>query len=227
MKKNIAHIEQIYTILQKEVQTYKVPVVELMRVQTKDPFKILVTTILSARTNDATTAEAAKRLFDKVNTIIDLETLSTHEIEQLIFPVGFYKNKARFLKELPIVLKTKFQGNIPQTIDELIQLPGVGRKTANLVMSVAFEKPAICVDIHVHRITNRIGMVKTSTPLETEMELRKILPEEFWKPTNAIFVPFGQFLCRPVNPKCNQCPIYHVCSRNNVQQKKKKLKSKR
>ncbi len=206
-------IDQIFTILQEEVKKYKVPVVDLIKVQTGSPFKILVATILSARTNDRTTSEVCSRLFKVVENADDFNRFSEDEIADLIFPVGFYKNKARFLKELPLALNEKFNGIIPKTIDELVTLPGVGRKTANLVLAQAFEIPAICVDVHVHRILNRIDYVRTKTPYDTEMRLRKKLPKKYWLTVNTVFVMFGQYLCRPINPKCDICPINHLCAK--------------
>jgi endonuclease-3 len=139
----------------------------------------------------------------------------------LIYPVGFYKTKAKNLKKMAEMLKKDFSGKVPYDIDELVKLPGVGRKTANLVVSVAFSQDSICVDTHVHKILNRIGYIKTKNPLETEMVLREKLPKKMWSQTNRIFVPFGQKLCRPVSPKCDICPIYKYCKRINV----KKLSS--
>lgn len=205
-------IHSVYKILKNEVAKYRVPVVDLVQIQTKDPFKVLVATILSARTKDETTVNACKKLFAKVKKIDDFNKLEVKEIEKLIFPVGFYHNKAKFLKQLPSTLKEKFNNNIPQTVDELIQLPGVGRKTANLVVAIAFNKPAICVDVHVHRISNRLGYIKTKTPFESEMALRKKLPKQYWTTYNSILVAFGQFLCRPINPHCNICPITKYCN---------------
>src|SRR3989344_5688401 len=155
MKKRV-DIIKIYKILEFKVQKYPAPVVEFMKIQTNDPFKILISTILSARTKDMTTAKVCQKLFEKVQTFKDLEEISLQDLEKLIFPVGFYKNKAKQLKELAVMIKEEFQEKIPQTIEELIHLPGVGRKTANLVVAVAFEKPGICVDVHVHRILNRL-----------------------------------------------------------------------
>lgn len=209
-------IEKIYKILNREIKNMDVPVIELVEAQTKDPFKILVSTILSARTKDEVTAKVSLRLYKKVKTTEDLKKLSIKQIEKLIYPVGFYKTKARHLKQLPVILDTKFDSKIPQTIEELILLPGVGRKTANLVVSIAFKKPAICVDVHVHRILNRIGYIKTKNPLETEMVLRKKLPKKMWSLTNRIFVPYGQGLCKPVSPFCSKCKIYKYCKRVNV-----------
>ena len=187
--------------------------------QTHDPFCVLVGTILSARTKDACTAGAVKRLFSaetqrrggKPFRPESLERLSVEEIEKLIYPVGFYHDKARHLKELPKVLKEKFGGVLPHTVEELCELPGVGRKTANLTVAVGFDLPAICVDVHVHRICNWLKLVKTSKPVETEMALRKILPVKYWKTWNSHLVSFGQTRCDPVRPKCDGCPIAKYC----------------
>ena len=219
-------INKIYETLAKEFKKYSLPIVDLIEVQTKDPFKVLVTTILSARTKDQTTSVAAARLFKTVNNAEDLEKLSVVEIEKLIAPVGFFHNKAKYLKKLPAVLKEKFQNKVPDEIEELLQLPGVGRKTANLVRTIAFRKPGICVDVHVHRISNRLGLVKTKTPLETEMELRKILPLRYWIDFNSYLVAFGQNHCYPRNPKCSTCPIYDECERVEVETKFKKTEEK-
>lgn len=213
------NIDEIYKILKREVEHYKVPIVDLVEAQTKDPFRILVATILSARTNDKTTAVACKKLFAKVNSVKDLEKLTIKQLEKLIYPVGFYRNKTKQLKQLPIVLKEKFNNKIPNTIEELIELPGVGRKTANLVLAIAFKIPAICVDTHVHKIMNRLGYVKTENPLQTEIALRKKLPKKYWLKINYILVAFGQNLCRPINPHCNICPVHKYCKRVGVKTK--------
>nr|MCU0610113.1 hypothetical protein [Chitinispirillaceae bacterium] len=166
MNRYSSEIRDVYWILKREFAKNRMPVVELIETQTKDPFKVLVATMLSARTKDETTAAASQRLFAHVNTQAELSKLSISEIERLIFPVGFYHVKARHLKKLPCVLLELFGGNVPQTVEELIRLPGVGRKTANLVVAVAFNKPAVCVDVHVHRIFNRLGYLVTRNPLE-------------------------------------------------------------
>jgi endonuclease III len=210
------NIDQIYKILNKETKKYRVPVVDLIGAQTRDPFKVLVTTIISARTKDQVTMKAVKKLFSKINNYKELKILTEKQIEKLIYPAGFYHTKARHLKRLGQVLEEKFEGRIPSTIEELIELPGVGRKTANLVLAVAFNKPAICVDTHVHRIMNRLGYIKTKTPLETEMTLRKKLPKKYWTTINSIIVAFGQFLCRPINPKCEVCPIIKYCEQIKI-----------
>jgi endonuclease III len=209
-------IQKIYSILEKEIKKYNAPVIELVKAQTNDPFKILIATILSARTKDSTTATVCRNLFAVIKNLNDLKKIKEDELAKLIFPVGFYKTKAKHLKQLPIVIEKEFNGKIPQSIEELVLLPGVGRKTANLVLSVAFEKPAICVDVHVNRILNRIGYIKTKNPLETEMVLREKLPKNLWSKTNRIFVPYGQMLCKPIHPLCSKCKIYDYCERDGV-----------
>ena len=204
-------MESVYKILSEEFKKNRTPIVDLIDVQTGDPFKVLVATILSARTKDETTAAAARRLFERVKGLDDLDKLTEKEVSKLIFPVGFYKVKARHLKQLPSAIRELFDGEIPQDVDELTKLPGVGRKTANLVVAVAFKKPAVCVDVHVHRIMNRLGYIDTKTPLQTEMELRKTLPQKFWTTFNSYFVSFGQHTCSPVRPKCDGCPIRKYC----------------
>lgn len=194
----------------------RAPIMDLIAEQTEDTFRILVGTILSARTKDACTASACERLFARASTPEALATLSVAELEEIIFPVGFFRTKARMLKRLPEVLQERFKGILPDTVEELCELPGVGRKTANLVVALGFGKPAICVDVHVHRITNRLGLLKTATPFETEMELRRILPVRYWRTWNSYLVAFGQTRCTPRNPKCTGCPIRTWCARVGV-----------
>lgn len=211
-----AEIPQVNRILRQEYLKHDAPVVELTKSRTDDPFQILVTTILSARTKDETTSEVADRLFKVVKCAADLKKISQAELEKLIFPIGFYHTKAKHLRQLPLVLDELFGGTIPDNIDDLCELPGVGRKVANLVVAVAFNKPAICVDVHVHRICNRLGLMKTSTPFDTEMRLRKILPERYWITWNSYLVSFGQTVCAPVSPKCSLCRISGYCARVGV-----------
>lgn len=210
--KDIAIVDEA---LSREFEAHSAPIIELIKAQTDDPFCVLVGTILSSRTKDACTAGAVSRLFATAAgerfSPSDLERLSEEEIEKLIYPVGFYHVKAKHLKELPIVLREKFNGIVPNTVEELCELPGVGRKTANLTVAVGFDLPAICVDVHVHRICNNLRIVKTKTPLETEMKLREILPTKYWKTWNSVFVSFGQTRCDPVRPRCNGCPIVKYC----------------
>jgi len=209
-------IDIIYKILKNKLINYTIPLAEQIHVKKKDPFFVLIATILSARTKDTITSKVCDNLFKEIKTFKDIENISQNRLEKLIYPVGFYKTKTRNLKKLPNEINNLFNGEIPQEIDDLIKLSGVGRKTANLVRSVAFNKPGVCVDTHVHRITNRLGFVKTRTPTETEMKLRKILPEKYWNNTNYLFVILGQNICLPRNPHCNNCPIYKHCPRINV-----------
>jgi exodeoxyribonuclease-3 len=211
----MVEISRLIAAVKKEVETYQVPVVDLMAVQTQDPFKILVATILSARTKDETTAKAAERLFKKAPDLDSLAALSEKEIQKLIYPVGFYASKAGYLAKLPQAMEV-FSGKVPDDIDSLVTLPGVGRKTANLVVSVAFGKPAICVDTHVHRIMNIWGYVQTKTPLKTEMALREKLPQKHWITINSILVAFGQGTCKPVAPHCDRCVIRTLCPQIGV-----------
>lgn len=209
------NIDTIINILEQEVARYSTPIVDLIAVQTRDPYRVLVATILSARTKDETTAKAAARLFKKAPDIQRLSLLREEEIAHLIYPVGFYRNKAAYLTKLPEALKP-FDNTIPEDIETLVRLPGVGRKTANLVVSRAFNKQAICVDTHVHRIMNIWGYVRTKTPLATEMALREKLPVHYWQKINSILVAFGQGTCKPVRPHCDQCVIAHLCPKIGV-----------
>ncbi len=208
-------IEAFLKIVAHEVADKRVPIVDLIAVQTRDPFKVLVATILSARTKDETTAAAAARLFASAPDLQRLAVLSEEKIAGLIYPVGFYRNKAGYLARLPEAL-ARFGNTIPDTVEQLITLPGVGRKTANLVVAVAFEKPAICVDTHVHRIMNIWEYVTTTTPLATEMALREKLPLCHWLTVNSLLVAFGQSVCRPVAPHCDSCPLEKVCPKRGV-----------
>ncbi len=209
------NINKFLRAVGEAVAEKKVPIVDLIAVQSRDPYKVLTATILSARTKDETTTQAAARLFKKASSISELALLGEEEIEKLIYPVGFYKNKAKFLKKLPEALE-KFGNRVPDTIDELLTLPGVGRKTANLVVCAAFQKPAICVDTHVHRIMNIWRYVETSTPEQTENCLRQKLPSEHWMTVNSLLVAFGQSICRPMRPHCDICPLARECPRHGV-----------
>ena len=208
-------LESFVLALEKEVASYHTPVVDLIAVQTRDPFKVLVATILSARTRDETTAKASARLFNEAPDIHALAGLSEEKIRKLIQSVGFFNNKAKYLYSLPGALKA-YDDRVPDELDELLKLPGVGRKTANLVLSVAFDKPAICVDTHVHRIMNIWGFVNTKNPEATEKVLRKIVPVKYWKKINSILVTFGQERCKPVGPQCDCCLFEQDCPKIGV-----------
>ena len=207
----LSDLPEVVRRLKADFNSHRAPIMDLVAAQTNDPFRVLVGTILSARTKDACTAGACERLFARATNPADLDLLSENEIADLIFPVGFFRTKAKMLKRLPGVLREKFNGVLPDTVEALCELPGVGRKTANLVVALGFDKPAICVDVHVHRISNRFGLVRTGTPFETEMKLREILPKRYWKVWNSYIVAFGQTRCAPRNPKCAGCPIAEWC----------------
>ena len=185
--------------------------------QAEEPFQILIATLLSARTQDATTHAASTRLFRRARTPRAMVALTVGEIERLIYPVGFYRNKARHVKACCEMLVSRFGGRVPQTMDELVTLPGVGRKTANLVMILAFRsRRNICVDTHVHRISNRLGWVRTDAPEDTEHALYDTAPRRWWPHINRYLVTWGQNVCRPIGPRCGQCVIAAECPRIGV-----------
>jgi endonuclease-3 len=183
----------------------------------RKPWAVLVSTILSLRTKDEVTIVASRKLLEKAPGPVELNKMTETTIEKLIYPVGFYRNKATSLKKIASILLDKYGGKVPAVMEELLELPGVGRKTANLVLAEAFDLDAICVDIHVHRITNRCGWLISNNPEETEMILRNILPKKYWKRINYLLVLYGQQLCRPVSPFCSRCVIRKYCACNGVE----------
>jgi len=176
-----------------------------------DPYKVLVRTILSQRTRDENTDQATNNLFAKYKDIYEVVEAPTEDVQELIRPAGFYRVKAGRIQEVSQILIDEYGGEVPDTLDELVKLPGVGRKTANCVLVFAFELPAIPVDTHVHRISNRMGLVNTKTPDDTEMELSKIAPKELWIKLNDLMVQFGQNICKPTSPQCEACPVSYLC----------------
>lgn len=206
-------IIKVLKILKKEYKNWKNPIVTEIANNTGDPFRILISTVLSSRTKDKVTRLASKRLFQKASKPEEMIKLSSKDISNLIFPVGFYKTKARRIPEIIKILINKYDGNVPDNLEELLFLPGVGRKTANLVLTLGFGKPGICVDTHVHRISNRFGYVDTKTPEETEFSLRKRLPQKWWIIYNDLLVTLGQNICIPRKPKCNKCPVNIFCEK--------------
>ena len=204
--------------LAREIDGLELPAVEkISESQKEDPFQILISTLLSARTQDATTLAASTRLFARASTPAAVAGLRVKQIEKLIYPVGFYRNKAVFVRDAAKMIVAKFGGRVPSTLDELITLPGVGRKTANLVLILAFKSDEnICVDVHVHRIANRLGWVRTRTPEETEQALYKTIDRQWWPVINLYLVTWGQNVCRPVYPRCGDCAIVTACRRVNV-----------
>jgi len=204
-------------LVRREVRHWQEPVVGVVaRTSARDPFRILISCLLSLRTKDKTTSEASARLFALAHTPAGLLNLSRRKIERAIYPVGFYRTKAKAIHGICRRLLEVHGGKVPQSIEELITLPGVGRKTANLVVTVGYRKPGICVDIHVHRISNRWGYVKTRTPEETEQALRAQLPKRYWITFNDLLVPYGQNLCQPVSPFCSRCTLNAFCDRVGV-----------
>jgi endonuclease-3 len=182
----------------------------------RDPFRVLISCLLSLRTKDNTTGSASERLFQLASDVQTMAGLTVQKIEGAIYPVGFYRVKAERIKEISRMLVEKYHSKVPDTVDELLKLKGVGRKTANLVVTLGYKKPGICVDTHVHRITNRWGYVRTKNPEETEFNLRKKLPQKYWLGINGLLVAFGQGICRPISPFCSQCKIHSFCNRVGV-----------
>ena len=209
-------ISQIVSILKKEVKRLPTPSVTMVGKKWGSPFLVLISCILSLRTKDEVTLGASERLFKLATTPEQMLTLDIPVLEKTIYPVGFYKTKARNIKGICEVLLHQFGGQVPDDINTLLTLHGVGRKTANLVMTEGFGKPGICVDTHVHRISNRLGYVKTKTPEETEWALRKKLPGKFWIQYNELLVTWGQNVCKPVSPFCSRCSIRKLCRRVGV-----------
>ncbi|MBI4353030.1 MAG: endonuclease III [Candidatus Omnitrophica bacterium] len=210
------HLPETLRILRQEVKQWREPVVGTFAKGGNAPFKVLISTVLSLRTKDETTAGASHRLFALAGTPEGMLKLSSSQIEKVIYPVGFYRTKAKNILKICGDLLSRFGGRVPDTIEELLTLRGVGRKTANLVVTVAYGKHGICVDTHVHRISNRLGLVRTKTPEETEGVLRRILPKRYWITFNDILVTYGQNLCVPVSPFCSRCKVRKYCARVGV-----------
>jgi endonuclease-3 len=209
-------IGAVMDVLRRAAPSWGAPAVTLIAETTGDPFRVLISTILSLRTQDETTAVASRRLFARAADPAAMLRLRASTIEKLIYPVGFYRTKARAILDVCRALLDRFGGAVPNDLDALLTLNGVGRKTANLVLTLGFKSQGICVDTHVHRITNRWGYVRTKAPNDTEQALRKILPPEHWIEINDILVAFGQRLCRPISPHCSRCPIVTYCPRRGV-----------
>ncbi|HKZ16116.1 MAG TPA: endonuclease III [Geobacteraceae bacterium] len=209
-------IHEAIEILCEAVKKWKTPAVTIVSQREGNPFKVLISCILSLRTQDRTTGAASDRLFALADTPFKMVDLTPETIENAIYPVGFYRNKTAHILGICRTLNERYGGTVPDNIDELMKFKGVGRKTANLVVTLGFGKPGICVDTHVHRICNRWGYVSTRTPDETEFALRKKLPKKYWLIINDLLVTFGQNQCTPVSPKCSTCSIYHLCDRIGV-----------
>ncbi len=212
------NIHTVIDILKKEIRQWKTPAVGVIAEESKDPFQVLISCLLSLRTKDEVTDMASQKLFEKASTPQTMLKLDIQTIQKLIYPVCFYRVKAQRILEICWDIMHRFQGQVPNTLDELLTLKGVGRKTANLVLTLGFDKDGICVDTHVHRISNRWKLVKTKTANETEFALRKVLPKTYWKIFNDLLVPYGQNLCRPISPFCSLCKIASYCAKHGVSQ---------
>jgi endonuclease-3 len=212
----IEEFVQYWPVLKGQVKSLRLPWLDQMTSSERDPFKILISCILSLRTQDKVTGEASERLFRLAETPDGMSRLPVERIEKAIYPVGFYRVKALTVRDLSRDIAEKYGGKVPSTIEELLLLKGVGRKTANLVVTLGYDKAGICVDTHVHRITNRWGLVRTKNPRETEFALREILPVRYWKQLNGQLVAFGQGICKPISPLCSQCRVRPVCDRVGV-----------
>jgi endonuclease-3 len=211
--------EQIHAIiarLQENLKNWDMPIVSHLAEMGQDPFKILISTLLSLRTKDETTTGATARLFGLARSPAEMLQLPEAVIIEAIYPVGFYRNKAKTIHHICRELIDRHHASVPDNLEDLLALKGVGRKTANLVISLGYGRPAICVDTHVHRISNRLGYVATKTPEQTEQALRSKLPVHYWRDYNTLLVAFGQRICRPVSPFCSRCPVSGYCDRKNV-----------
>ncbi len=211
-----ADINRIVQLLKVALRRWKPTAVGAVAQQSRDPFLVLVSCLISLRTKDEVTAAASARLFQLGRTPQALAEVPVATIAKTIFPAGFYRTKARVIRAICNTLIAEHGGRVPDTLEGLLALKGVGRKTANLVLTIGFGKPGICVDTHVHRISNRLGFVQTRTPEETEFALRKVLPRRHWIPFNDLLVTYGQHLCTPISPHCSTCPLADLCPRIGV-----------
>jgi endonuclease-3 len=209
-------INGIVRVLRETASRWREPVVTEIAKNNRDPYRILISTLISLRTKDEVTRKASERLFALADTPQAMADLHRDTVENAIFPAGFYRNKARTILEVSRTLVERHGGKVPCSLDELLAMKGIGRKTANLVVTMGFGGAGICVDTHVHRISNRWGYVKTKSPRETEFALREILPREYWREINDLLVAFGQNICKPISPICSQCPVHHYCARVGV-----------
>lgn len=208
--------EHVISVLKRSYYENPAPSVTLISNTKKTPYHILVSTLISLRTKDEVTLEASQRLFELAESFEEIGRLEEERISELIYPAGFYKTKAKRLKEIARIILTRFAGQIPDNIDELLTLPGVGRKTANLVLILGFKEDSICVDTHVHRISNRFGWVKTRAPDETEFALKDRIPVKYWQMLNDYMVSYGQMVCRPTSPFCSKCGLNDICPKVGV-----------
>ncbi len=205
-------LDELMDKLSQQIRSFHhLPLINQIKKEGEYPFRVLISTVLSSRTKDEVTAQASEKLFSKAPNPQKLSRLSKEDIVDSIYPVGFYRVKAKNIKSIASILLGKYNGIVPDNLNDLTQLPGVGRKTANLVLGIAFNIDSITVDTHVHRISNRIGIIKTEIPVETEQDLKVILPKKYWISLNAYLVAHGQVICKPMSPLCSQCKIVQYC----------------
>jgi endonuclease III len=216
MPRTVAEITRIVRTLTRTSRRWRPTAVGIVAHESRDPFQVLVSCLISLRTKDEVTGEASARLFRLARTPRTIVDLPAGTIARAIYPAGFYRTKAKTIREICRTLLARHGGQVPATMEELLALKGVGRKTANLVLTVGFGMPGICVDTHVHRISNRLGIVDTNTPEQTESGLRQVLPRRYWIPYNDLLVTFGQNLCKPISPLCSACPVHAECPQLGV-----------
>ncbi len=216
MKSEINDYRFVLSVLENSYKKSDAPSVTLIAETKKDPFFVLVSTIISLRTKDEVTIEVSRRLYNYVGSMEDILKISVTRLSEILYPAGFYNTKASNLIRIAEIVRDKYNGKIPDSMEDLLELPGVGRKTANLVLILGYNKEGLCVDTHVHRITNRFGWVQTKTPDETEFKLRERLPLVYWRIINDYLVSYGQTICRPVSPHCSVCGLNPVCPKIGV-----------
>jgi endonuclease-3 len=215
-KARTTRVEKLIRAIAKSGAAGPLPSVSKIARQKRDPFRVLISTIISLRTKDEVTEAASQRLFELADTPEGVSNLHLRRIQRAIYPAGFYKTKAKTIRDIARRLVAEYGGRVPDSVDALLGFRGVGRKTATLVVSLGYNQPAICVDTHVHRISNRLGLVKTKNPTETEFALMEVIPKRFWIGYNELLVRFGQNVCKPVSPHCSTCPVRRDCPRNLV-----------
>ncbi len=208
--------KEMIEILQSKFKDNVPVVTRISKKENRNPYLVLIGTLLSLRTKDELTEKVMDRIIKKIKTPEEMVSFPDEKLQEMIYPVGFYRNKTVILKDVSKTIINDYGGKVPDSIDELLKIKGIGRKTANLVITEGYNKLGICVDTHVHRISNRIGILITKKPDETEKILRKILPEKYWIIYNTLLVTFGKNICKPISPHCSTCPVQHLCSKSGV-----------
>ena len=216
MPRTVAEIDRIVRTITRANRQRSPTAVGAVAQDSRDPFQILISCLISLRTKDEVTGEASARLFRLARTPRTMASLPAATISTAIYPAGFYRTKGKTIRNVSRTILERHGGKVPDEMDALLALKGIGRKTANLVLTIGFGKPGICVDTHVHRISNRLGIVRTKTPVETEFALRRVLPSRYWIPYNDLLVTFGQNVCKPISPLCTTCPVCDLCPQMDV-----------